>query len=122
MLWPTPAEASFASDAQAVAAPYWKKRVAERDFCGRRRVAVVEDADILGWGVTVQDGCRIARRRGVKAEIHILPVARYLGFLWYCSIVIHEYGHLVGREHSPDPENVMHSPITERNLKRRACG
>lgn len=25
-----------------------------------------------------------------------------------CTVVVHEYGHLAGHGHSPDPDNVMH--------------
>lgn len=34
---------------------------------------------------------------------------RLLGFDWprFCTVLVHEFGHLTGHDHSPDPNNVM---------------
>jgi hypothetical protein len=29
----------------------------------------------------------------------------------YCSLLVHEFGHTAGLEHSPDPTNVMYGPV-----------
>jgi hypothetical protein len=29
-----------------------------------------------------------------------------------CAVVVHEYGHVYGRGHSPDPDDVMHATLT----------
>lgn len=38
-----------------------------------------------------------------------------------CKATLHEYGHLVGLGHSPDPRSVMHSPYFRSPLPR-ICG
>jgi len=34
-------------------------------------------------------------------------------FAKFCSVVVHEYGHLAGRPHSDDPESVMYRAYRE---------
>lgn len=41
--------------------------------------------------------------------IHLNPIVRSHP-VYRCSIIVHEWGHLTGHSHSPDPENVMHDP------------
>lgn len=37
----------------------------------------------------------------------------------FCAVVVHEYGHLAGREHSADPSSVMYPYVSERNTPPR---
>lgn len=32
-------------------------------------------------------------------------------FEWLCTIMVHEYGHLSGQEHSENPRSVMHAYV-----------
>ena len=50
-------------------------------------------------------GCSIYFLRGWWA---LSPRASFARF---CSVYLHEWGHLLGQSHSDDPESVMHSPV-----------
>jgi hypothetical protein len=78
--------------------------VAERVFglpaCGRPAVATarfVDPATLAGSDPTV---CEILLNGRYAAEMP--PAMR-------CTLVLHEYGHLAGHEHSADPDSVMYA-------------
>jgi hypothetical protein len=41
-----------------------------------------------------------------------------LSYAKYCAIMVHEYGHLNGRDHSTNPRSVMYPAITSLNIPR----
>ena len=60
--------------------------------------------ELAAWAVASQ--CRIEFSLAVYRD---LAQRRYAYKLpWFCTLVVHEYGHLAGRRHSRDPRNVMY--------------
>ena len=45
----------------------------------------------------------------------VFPSDRHHAWAKFCSVMIHEYGHLAGRAHSPDPGSVMYPHYVRRN-------
>jgi hypothetical protein len=116
------ADAGIADRAKQKAAKYWKPKIKPKNFCEASAVRVKHSKNLGGvWGLAPLYGCRGYNLYGKTPVIKILKTVKQSGWVWYCSLVIHEYGHVVGRDHSKNPKNIMHSTISTKNLKRRAC-
>jgi hypothetical protein len=72
-------------------------------------------ADPGVWAAAAPGGCEIA------LDPDFYPAPADLAGSWYdaamCSVVAHEWGHLLGYPHSPDPADLM-SPVTPVNVVR----
>jgi hypothetical protein len=62
--------------------------------------------DLVGAVTALAPECRVVLRRQTS--------------VWLCTVLVHEFGHLAGANHSADPRNVMHSPITRPYWRCRA--
>jgi hypothetical protein len=87
------------------------------------------DVAVAAWGVAPCGGQRIpidwrdlpgkqagrASWWGERPPFHRCRVTIDSGRRWtarrLCTVIVHEYGHLLGRGHSADPRDVMHSPV-----------
>lgn len=49
--------------------------------------------------------CTIYLSREDAARFRVEPEFR-------CAVIVHEWGHMNGRQHSPDPKNVMYANVT----------
>lgn len=63
------------------------------------------------------------RDNGTYYDCKILYSRAYtkVEFAYYCAIIVHEYGHLDGKEHSSNPYSVMHATLTRKGIPRK-CG
>jgi hypothetical protein len=72
-------------------------------------VSYAATTGVRAWARAFPDQCRIEFNRGVwddpewRAGVYDWP--------WLCTLVVHEYGHLAGRGHVEDPNDVMHATI-----------
>lgn len=66
--------------------------------CGTPRV-VIQDRDPTHDGWALSGTCEIALTPRIRWSRD--PAYR-------CSMIVHEWGHLTGHEHSPDPESIMY--------------
>lgn len=82
-------------------------QIKTEDLSGRKSgKAVLKWIELPGGG-----------RQYTTCEILIDPATRRRGRT-YCAILVHEYGHLAGEDHSPNPDSVMYFKITRRNIPR----
>jgi hypothetical protein len=60
----------------------------------------------LGYAGQAADrtGCRIMVDSDIARDERL---SSWPAWGWYCTMLVHEYGHLTGHDHSPDPANVM---------------
>lgn len=42
-------------------------------------------------------------------------------WIFFCTLMIHEWGHAVGREHTQDRTNVMYPKVSVLNYQYAAC-
>lgn len=54
-------------------------------------------------------------RQYTTCDILIDPKTKRSGRV-YCAILVHEYGHLAGKDHVNDPNSIMYFKITKRNI------
>ena len=125
-----PADAHRAHLAQAAAAPaadpatdpqiaqwmataqaYWGAAPNCPDGISIQRAQWLPDPNV--WAAAVQGGCAVA----FDPDFYPAPAGYDQG--WYqaamCSVVAHEWGHLLGYGHVADPNNLM-NPITPINI------
>jgi hypothetical protein len=96
-----PAEASPTRRALTGAVWAWND---ERPVCGEPKVVFVQ-APYTPGGVAWANryNCEIA----VDAAWYERTFRHRWGFLPYCTTLAHEYGHLLGHPHSPNPLSIM---------------
>jgi len=115
---------SWTKRAEAAAADYWSKRGRSCDS-GTVRVKLVPNRAVPGDALTTVGGCLAwgeeYETMPDESVIRISRHARQVGWLHFCSLVIHEYGHLLGLEHSRKRGNIMFPGVRGKNLQRRAC-
>lgn len=106
------AAAVFASPAEghahrspplSVAATYWHAE----QVCPASSVTVVWAplAAAGELGAAQLGGCATGER-----TIWLDRSLRKTVYRWRCTIIVHEYGHLMGFDHTDDPASVMHTP------------
>jgi hypothetical protein len=63
------------------------------------------------WARTFGPDCLVEFNR----TIHDDPSwrSKVYSWPWFCTLVVHEYGHLIGRNHSTNPASVMY-PVIQR--------
>jgi hypothetical protein len=62
------------------------------------------------------DHCVIVLNRDVFGPATHAPYA------FFCSVILHEYGHLAGRRHSADPASIMYPIVPVDRRCRRSAG
>lgn len=101
------------------------------------RVAVYERVATVIWGpvchgqvaVTIVDtgrymgdaswSYRAEGDRSTYSDCRVEIGRRLMTDAELCAVVVHEYGHLAGREHSPNPRSVMYPEVGRYNAPRR---
>ena len=88
----------------------------------KARFGTVCPAGIQAQWTELTPGVLAQVQRG-RCRIQFSPAIRHYPFRWFCTVVVHEYGHLAGRSHSTNPRSVMF-PFLRRvyppcNLERR---
>ena len=95
----------------AVAQGYWRAAPNCPDGISIQRAQWLPDPNI--WAAAVQGGCAVA----FDPDFYPAPADYDQG--WYqaamCSVVAHEWGHLLGYGHVADPNNLM-NPVTPINI------
>lgn len=83
-----------------LAPTFWQRKVECRPAAGYLvpRGALADYAPGGASGIAWRPGC----------EMYFDATNLDYEFATRCEIVLHEYGHLLGLEHSPDPHNVMY--------------
>ena len=95
----------------AVAQGYWHAAPNCPDGLSIQRAQWLPDPGV--WAAAVQGGCAVA----FDPDFYPAPAGYDAG--WYqaamCSVVAHEWGHLLGYGHVADPNNLM-NPVTPINI------
>jgi hypothetical protein len=95
----------------AIAQGYWGAAPSCPDGISIQRAQWLPDPNV--WAAAVQGGCAVA----FDPDFYPAPADYDRG--WYqaamCSVVAHEWGHLLGYGHVADPSNLM-NPVTPINI------
>lgn len=103
--------------AKRKAARYWSAHAEQRE-CQYRVAHHWRRTSEGAWGYAYQWGCTLQEgRRCYIVFAH--RSRRRLTWVEFCTLAIHEYGHLLGYEHSEDPNSVMYGDRL--SLRPRAC-
>lgn len=106
---PAPAPATLQGDLDAAAA-YWQ---AAPTHCSTESVTLVRSRGrVLGEG-TVPDP--------TQSGPCVMEVSTGMSRRLRCLVVVHEYGHWLGLNHSPDTHNVMFPVVKPENLVVPEC-
>jgi hypothetical protein len=121
------AGAGWGDRAEAIAADYWAQRLPEVS-CDSTLVEIrmVSRGEIGGDGLATHAGCLdLGEDWEVAPEDTVILISRRLvklGWIYFCSVAIHEYGHLLGLEHTKKPGSIMNQQVTGKALARKECG
>lgn len=96
-----PAVSMSLTDAQTVAAGYWGPPP-----CGQPTYEIT--ADEARYPAPVIPGT-INVAAANPATCHVILKPLVVTWDVTCIVVMHEYGHLMGHGHAPDPTNIMHA-------------
>jgi hypothetical protein len=114
--------ASWADRAETVATDYWAARGLS---CAPGKVVQVKVKPGLGSdGITTQGGCLDEEGYVDSVDDTTILMSRHsvrVGWVYFCSLVIHEYGHLLGLHHSKNRKSIMYPHVKGKNLARKAC-
>lgn len=86
--------------------------------------------NVCAGDVTVSYGALSDSEEMGEADYWIQPDGTYTGCqvtisprsmsnAMLCTVVVHEYGHLAGHEHSSDPDSIMYPIVSRRNMPYR---
>jgi hypothetical protein len=114
--------ASWGDRAEKVATDYWAARGLS---CAPGKVVQVKVKGGLGSdGLTTQGGCLDQEGYVDSVDDTAILMSRHavrVGWVYFCSLVIHEYGHQLGLHHSHNRKSIMWPVVKGKNLARKAC-
>jgi len=117
-----PMHGDWVSLAESAAKDYWTHRPGGNwtDACDPGSVTVFSSAikKRETYGQAVINGCRSFKH----PFLVVYPAAEDVGWLYFCSIVVHEYGHLLGHKHDrKHRSDIMYPVIDNFNLQTGVC-
>lgn len=123
---PAPAEAkapaAWERKALNIAHGYWQKRRPGSN-CKPKQVKIKTVKALSGgaWGMAPIAACRFLKPKG-KTTIKLVSHADRYGWRMYCTLVVHEWGHLVGLNHVPGKNKLMSRVVTGNALLKECRG
>lgn len=112
--------AKWQRKAAQVAYRYWKKQRPKRAICHPAQVKIKQTQGKPNghWAFAPLDVCAKSDR---KPWIKVWHKAGKYGWTTYCSLIVHEWGHLIGLKHSKKKTDVMHPVVGPKNFVK-LCG